>query len=273
MELAMVLLKGFINKDDTLSLIEAGEVESVLRPYLGMSGLGHPCSRYLWYSFRWYYKEMLSRRIIRLFARGHKEEEVVIAELERIGIKCHSFQLEVVDAYGHSQGHNDGCCDNVPEAPKTTHLLEIKTMNDKSFKDLQKKKLKEAKPVYWAQVQVYMRKLKLTRTLFVAANKNDDQLYIERVRLDKDLADMLLDKACTIVTSMTPPEKTFQSTWYECKFCSARGVCHENEIPIKSCRSCLHIDLADNGLWLCGKTDEYLTTDEQRAACDKYTLL
>ncbi len=269
----MVDISGFLNKNSTSSLLDTGLVKQEPRPYLGMSSLGHSCSRYLWYTFRWYYIEELSKRQIRLFNRGHAEEKVIISELEGIGIKCHSFQLEAESAFGFCKGHNDGMCENVPEAPKTLHLLEIKTMNDKNFTDLVKKKLKLSKPTYWAQVHIYMRVFKVTRALFIAANKNDDSIYVERVRLDKDFADQMLEKAKEIVTAMEPPIKMFQSTWYECKFCSAKEVCHFGAKPNKSCRSCINVDMEIGGRWICNLDTAEIPLEKQRLGCDKYTLL
>lgn len=269
----MVDISGFMDKNTTLSLLDSGTEVQIPRPYLGMSSIGHSCSRYLWYTFRWYYLEELTKRQIRLFNRGHAEEKVIIKELENIGIKCHSFQLEAESAYGFCKGHNDGMCDNVPEAPKTMHLLEIKTLNDKNFKDLAKKKLKDAKPIYWAQVHIYMRVFKVTRCLFIGANKNDDSLYVERVRLDKEFADCMLEKAKEIITSMFPPEKVFSSTWYECKFCSARHVCHFGATPQKTCRSCEHVDMEIGGRWICNMDSTEIPLEKQRIGCNEYKLL
>ena len=161
----------------------------------------------------------------------------------------------------------------VLEAPKTEHLLEIKTMNDKNFKKMKKDGVKISKPVYYAQQQIYMRKLKLTRAIFIAVNKNDDSIYIERVKLDKGFADDLERKAEYVVLQERPPEKQFEATWFECKFCDARTTCHGNEPVQKNCRTCEHVDLLNGGLWACNRTNQELTTDEQRTPCKHYTML
>ncbi len=62
----MVLLSKYDNENvTTLSKVEGLSREDDLRPYLGMSGLGRPCRRYLWLQFRWCYKSSISARLSR----------------------------------------------------------------------------------------------------------------------------------------------------------------------------------------------------------------
>ena len=272
----MVELAKF-NRKTTLAMVNSRKVPTKPRTYLGMSAIGHPCSRYLWYSFRWCYKaDTIPARLARLFDRGHREEPCIVKELEHIGIKCHSDQAECESAWGHVKGHCDGMADNVPEAPKTTHLLEFKTMNDKAFKDINKKGLKESKPIYYAQVQLYMRKLKLTRALFISVNKNDDNWYVERVELDKGYADTMLSKAKDIVLATHPPIAPYKPTWYLCKWCDACDICHHN-VPFEvSCRSCKYSEPALEGAWTCNYHEddpENLTVKIQRIGCADYETI
>lgn len=57
------------------------------RNHLGASLIGHECSRFLWYSFRWCFREKHDGRQQRLFNRGHREEERFVEWLEGIGAK------------------------------------------------------------------------------------------------------------------------------------------------------------------------------------------
>jgi hypothetical protein len=54
------------------------------RWHLGASLIGHECKRYLFYVFRWCFKENFDGRMQRLFNRGHREEERFIEWLEGI---------------------------------------------------------------------------------------------------------------------------------------------------------------------------------------------
>lgn len=65
------------------------------RNHLGASLIGDDCSRKLWYSFRWVFKERFSGRLLRLFNRGHREEDRFVEWLEGAGFKvwAHSKDL------------------------------------------------------------------------------------------------------------------------------------------------------------------------------------
>ncbi|MCP4552487.1 MAG: oxidoreductase [Bacteroidetes bacterium] len=269
----MVDLKEFKKRTTLQTIADVGQQTTEHRPYLGMSQIGHSCERYLWYSFRWCYQEILSARILRLFERGHREEPAVIKALESAGIRVWGDQTEISTCHGHCKGHNDGICLGVIEAPKTEHLLEIKTMSDKYFKEMKKSGLKVSKPIYYAQMQMYMKHLKLKRGLFISVNKNDDDLYIERVYPDNELVKELERKAESIIFSELPPKKKYISTWYECKYCSAKNICHNGEYVEITCRTCECADLLPDGEWECAHHGISLSTGQQRLACSKYSIL
>ena len=57
------------------------------RAHLGASVIGSPCSRALYYAFRWCWQEKFDGRMKRLFNTGHREEERFITYLTAIGFK------------------------------------------------------------------------------------------------------------------------------------------------------------------------------------------
>lgn len=261
------------NTNTTLYMLENGEIAQQTRPYLGMSMLGHSCARYLWYTFRWCYTESHTPRKLRLFNRGHREEPAMIEQLQKIGIRIWGQQEEMITGHGHIKGHCDGICDRVIEAPKAHHLLEFKTVNDAGMKSMRKNGIKMHSAVYYAQVQMYMKHLNLTRCLFMAVNKNDDSYYIERIKYNENIATNIEKRAENIILSEGPPKKEFDSTWYECKWCSARGICFLDEDISESCRSCQHCDLCPKGRWECSKHTFPLTTNQQRLKLNCYERL
>jgi hypothetical protein len=254
------------------SKIEGCSYPNEQRPYLGMSQLGHSCARYLWYSFRWAYIEMLTAKQKRIFARGHLEEAQVVEDLVRAGCSVTGQQTSFVGFAGHIKGHCDGIVHDLPDAPVTPHLLEIKTMNDASFKKCRKDGVKKSYPVYYGQLQLYMHYLELTRALFVATNKNSQERYYERVHLVQEDADLLLSKGEDIICNEVPPRKIGDVTWFECKYCAAASVCHRGEAPHKSCRTCRNVNILDGGRWHCSLHDEELTNAKQSDGCEDYTL-
>ena len=253
--------------------MEDGMISSRPRPYLGMSSIGAKCPRDLWYSFRFCSNEPISKRLNRLFSRGHNEEPIIVADLAKIGVEHHSDQKEMIDGHGHVKGHCDGILENVPDAPKTPHLAEFKTVNDKGFKAMVKNGLKKSKPVYYAQMITYMDQLGLSRGLFIMVNKNDDSRYYERVYADKAKAKELMGRAIDIISTETPPQKCGDKTWYECKWCNHYQVCQMGETPIKTCRSCDSCDILPEGEWSCSKTGWKLTLDNQLSACEMHKML
>ncbi|MDP8228358.1 MAG: hypothetical protein P9M15_02770, partial [Candidatus Electryoneaceae bacterium] len=110
------------------------------RSHLGGSIIGRECERELWYSFRWCTVPQYSGRVLRLFETGQLAEERFIENLRSVGVEVHDqdeetgMQYGFTDFGGHFAGSIDGVALGIIEAPKTWHLLEFKTYNDKRFK-------------------------------------------------------------------------------------------------------------------------------------------
>lgn len=267
------MAKLFTNKRTTLSLLENPVYPREYRKYLGMSELGHSCSRYLWYSFRWAFSEEIPARMMRLFDRGHREEEAIIKQLTNIGYTVFDQQREFVAFHGHVMGHWDGGVKGVIEAPKTPHVLELKTMKEQEFKKLIKSNVQSAKPIYYAQSQLYMHFSQYTRTLFIAVNKNNDAYYVERIRYNKDHALNLISRGERVVLEEEPPPRQFKPTWYECKFCSAQDICHFGKAMRINCRTCRHVGPALDAKWDCDIHGEDISRDVMREGCADYQAI
>lgn len=245
--------------------------QSDKRAHLGASQLGHPCERYLWLNFRWAVSEKFSGRMLRLFRRGHNEEATIISDLRSIGIDVRGTQTRV--SFGsHVSGSADGVAlSGVPEAPTKPHLLEFKTSSKKAFDDLVKKGVEASKFQHFIQMQVYMLGLDLDRALYVTICKDNDEIYTERVRLDKALAQKYVARGQRIaLDDRMPPPLSTDPTWFECRFCPAHGFCHKAETPTQfSCRTCAHSTAKDDNTWRCEKHDaDDIPIAFQRKGCD-----
>lgn len=263
-------------KQDSLTeIMESGLVEQEYRPYIGMSGLLGKCPRYLWYNFRWSYARLTTKRTDRLFKRGDLEEPRVVADLRAAGMivtDCLEDQVEIIDETGHVAGHPDGKVKGVPTAEKTTHLLEVKTMADKYYKNFLRLGLEKSDPVYWGQCHTYCGERGLERILFIVTNKNTEERTYMRYHYEKDIHDQCMSLAMDVLTSPAPPNKIGDSTWYECKMCPAKDICH-HEAPIKrTCRTCEHVNIEMEGKWSCGLYEEWLDYEDQMLACGDYVL-
>lgn len=73
------------------------------RWHLGASLIGHECKRYLFYVFRWCFKENFDGRMQRLFNRGHREEERFIEWLEGIGFTVYVDDWSNWSLYWHNE--------------------------------------------------------------------------------------------------------------------------------------------------------------------------
>ncbi|MDB5294691.1 MAG: hypothetical protein JWO31_674, partial [Phycisphaerales bacterium] len=261
------------------------------RRYLGASVIGKPCDRALWYDFRWCGREQFAGRMVRLFETGHLEEHRFVHNLRSIGCDVRQYaddktleQFAVSAVGGHFKGHTDGAVLGLPEAPKTWHLAEYKTHNHKSFTTLKSKGVAAHKPEHFAQMQVYMHLQGLTRAIYLAVNKNDDELYAERVKADAITADRYLARARSIVTAAEPPDRiSSDPSAFGCKFCNHRDRCHGNPdapaAPVGiNCRTCCHAtpvvdDARDDGPWRCDRHAKPLAEQEQARGCGDHLLI
>lgn len=257
------------------------------RDHLGASLIGHTCDRYLWLSFRWALDPKHPGQQLRLFERGDREELWIIEDLRAAGFEVDDIdpatgeQYRVAFGGGHVGGGLDGMVRGIPEAPRTTHVLEVKTHNAKSFARLKKDGVKRSKPEHYAQMQVYMRGKGLERALYIAVCKDDDSIHTERVELDRPFADDLLARAEHIVHSPEPPARKESSEFPPCVYTSQDGtrwpcqyyeLCHGAIMPERNCRTCVSCNvrgMEDNadGLMECEMHDKSLNPTEQRAGC------
>ena len=266
---------------DAIDAWRVGTADQEPRAHLGASAIGHRCERRLWYAFRWVGRETFDARMLRLFDRGQREEATFVEELRGAGVEVLEVdpstgsQFSFKAAGGHMGGSLDGVAKGIPDSPSLWHVLEFKTHSAKSFADLQKKGVKASKPLHYAQMQAYMRMSGLTRALYLAVNKDTDEVYGERVKLDAAFAASLFEKAERVVFASEPlPGISSDPAWFECKFCPAARVCHGNALPEVSCRTCLHATPErEDGRWTCAKHGDDLRTAKQREGCAEHLYI
>lgn len=282
------------------------------RAHMGVSTLGHPCDRKLWLGFRWAVIERFAGRILRLFQRGHNEEPVMANLLRKAGLdlrftgfdqKRVSFAPIPVGATGvphvardpdapqtsHVSGSMDGVIvSGIPEAPEKPHSWENKTMGQKAFDDVVKNGVEKSKPEYYVQAQGYLIGTfepkfieengfgKIDRTLFTAVNKNSDEIYTERIRLDKEVARKAIARGQRISTSdRMPSPLSTDPSWYICRQCAFSEFCHVTKMTREvNCRTCSHSTAEPDGTWTCAinKDAGPIPTDFQRVGCSSHVI-
>lgn len=233
---------------DRVLIEERGKEQE--RNYLGASQLGTACSRALQYQYKKTPKDEgrdFDPHILRIFATGHLYEELLIKWLTGAG-----FDLRTKDEQGNQfgfraaggkiAGHIDGIIYGAPKELNLScpALLEIKTMNDKSWKDTVKKGLVLSKPVYAAQIALYQAYMETTISgisknpcLLTAINKDTSELYHELIPFDAELAQRISDKAVNIVRASEAeellPRLYADRNFIECKVCAWQDRCWGQE--------------------------------------------
>ena len=272
------------------------EGEEPFRTHLGASILGNECARAVWYNFRWATRPHFNGRMMRLFNRGHLEEARFIACLLSIGVQVYQQdengkQYRISFAEGHAGGSGDGVGVNLPDLTTgVPALLEFKTHSEKSFIELAGKLdewrkfrlgkgnftgqgVRVAKFEHYVQMNLYMRKMGLSCALYGAVCKNTDDLYMEIVTLDTDIADRFLDRGDRIVWLKQAPKKLNESQgFFKCRFCDHRAVCHLKHTPDVNCRTCAYSEPIAGAKWFCNKHMKELSKENQFEGCGSWTV-
>lgn len=250
------------------------------RPHMGASIIGHECERHVWMNFRWAATPTFPGRVLRLFDTGKREETRLVQELRAIGATVWEVDPDSGDQWrvsahnGHFGGSLDGVAQGLPEAPKSAAVLEFKTHNNKSFLDLLSNKVRGAKPQHFDQMTIYMGLMDIDRAMYMAVNKDTDDLYCEWVHFDKDRFAELMARAERLINATTPPPRISDdpANW-RCKFCTFHAVCHSQLAAEANCRTCVHSTPVEDAAWRCEAKKKTLTLAEQKAGCNQHLLI
>ena len=264
-----------ISADDVKNMIDTacvGVYQDGFRNHLGASQIGDMCKKSSWLTFRWAKKPSHPGRLYRLFNRGHMEEGRVVMWLREAG-----FEVMPTDVHGNQfkssavSGHFGGSCDGFVMIDGVKTLLEVKTSNDTLFKDLVKKGVKTAKPEHYQQMQTYMYLMQVSRALYIAVNKNNDDLHVEFVDANTSVGTDILAKAERIISSIEPmPQVSTNPSYYKCKMCDYHGICHKGEPAAKNCRSCKNARAIQDGGWACDIYNKQIPTEFIPIGCNNW---
>lgn len=188
------------------------------------------------------------------------------------GIAVAPFDIQVIEYVDAQMRYTDRV---IPAGER--FLNEFKTHNTKSFVELVRVGVKEAKPVHWAQMQIYMHKRGLRFAVYMAVNKNDDDLHLETVEYAGEAVALeLLEKAKRVIHTRTVPNRIGKHpSWYDCKFCEYSQICHYGDTANvdRNCRTCQHSVPVDGGQWHCALWNAVIPVDAMLAGCDSHKLI
>ena len=254
---------------------------------VGGSSVGHECLRRGWYSFRWTSPSIMTARGLLAVNDGHRGE-IVLADLLKAvpGIELWTedhekpgaqISFEMVD--GHFVGKLDGVIVGLLQAPKTAHVWEAKVVNQKKVDKLKKDVLKFGEKnaleqwdaVYFAQAQMYMHGMGLTRHYLTVASPGVREIISVRTDYQKPRAEMYENRARNIVFSSGIPSRISKDpAFFGCKWCDHSDVCHGGAEPLRNCRTCEWARPHPGGVWGCDLYEREISYEEQQAGCDKY---
>jgi hypothetical protein len=222
--------------------LEAEHRSKPARTYLGGSRIGEPCARRLAYEVTLtpvdVGKDFDGARL-RVFDAGHQFEDLTICWLQAAGFDLRTRgrdgrQYGFSIAGGRVRGHIDGVFVGGPGVGIAwPALFEHKALNQTSWTDLVKRGLRQSKPIYFAQCQLYMAYMELEVALLTAMNKDTQELYHEVVPFEPSEAQKLSDKAVDILRAIEaeelPPRIAVAPDFYLCRMCPYARRCWEGD--------------------------------------------
>ncbi len=213
------------------------------RDYLGASRLGAACERQLQYEYAKAPVDpgrAFSGRLLRIFERGHRTEDMVIRWLRLAG-----FVLKTEDrdgqqfgfsaANGKLRGHCDGVLVDGLEGFSYPALWENKCVGVRSFTQIVKQGLAVARPVYAAQVATYQAYFNLHEhpAVFTAVNADSMEVHTEIVPFNAALAQKMSDRAVKVITATDAgellPRSFIEPTHFECRMCPFQDRCWRSQ--------------------------------------------
>lgn len=257
------------------------------RPYLGISGIGGPCDRALWYGWRGASTGRIGATGLRAIQDGFAGEEVMATRLRMIpGVDLHTVdrdtgkQIAVASSDGHVRGHLDGVILGVLEAPDVWHVWEHKQVNEARFRKLAKladadesKALAKWDTTYHAQAQCYMGLAMLDWHFLTVGTPGGREYVAVRTAHDPAESDRLLARAERIVASAEPPPRMSDDPeHFECKWCRSFDICHGNAAPRVNCRTCAHATpmRTGGGAWACERGQNGIQEPRRTHDCHRY---
>jgi hypothetical protein len=243
----MVLIPPQPLADPTLEAIDAALVAAnarqTPRTYLGMSSIGHPCGRKLWYDYHRPIPPSFDAATVRRFEDGHRGEDLMADRLRMVpGVTLQTIdpdtgrQWAYSDHNGRFGGHADGRIIGILQAPRTWHIWEHKCVGEDKFNKLnelkrsrgEKHALREWDAIYYSQAVLYMHYSGITRHYLTCDTPGGRASTSVRTDADPVHASELIDKALRILNARAPLARVSNDpAWWQCRFCNRAGECHQ----------------------------------------------
>jgi hypothetical protein len=244
--------------------MEAERQQQGRRDYLGGSRLGEECLRRLGYEYHGVEEDPgagFSPETLRIFQRGHDCEARMAKYLIAAGFDLRTekedggqfgFYAANDSETGRARirGHADGVivgwwapaglrftaghlgavawAEGLRMDMRFPMLWENKGLNDKGFRAVSSQGLKKAKPLYYAQIQLYMAYFDIPRALFTIENQNTCEIWADIMPLDREAAQTASDRGVAVISARAPedlPRFGKAKDEWPCGFCPYKERC------------------------------------------------
>lgn len=285
-------MPNLIEQIDSCIELERNSNEG-FREHLGMSGIGHPCSRKIWFSFRWCDSSSFKASTLYNFEDGNRCEKIISDRIKSVKeVRLDTEDLKTGKQFnfkffgGHFAGSLDGAMVGLDSDvfPKVWHVWECKSVNESSFNTIKKLVDEDEKTAlnnfsftYYAQAVCYMKAAGLKNHYTVFCGPGGRGMLGVFTEENPFLANTLFDKAEKIITSKKIPERVAESkSFYMCKMCEFTSICHDAKIANVNCRTCVNSKPVTEGSeaqWFCRIHNKILSKRDQISACDSHVYL
>lgn len=256
---------------------------------LGPSSMDTQCDRRVWYGFRWVKADTRDARMTRLLDHGKMMEARFEGWLVAAGVKLWTIdpnaspnalnkQYRVRAVGGHVGGYLDGIA-ILPESydypyPIVAEFKSAGAGKSGSGTDFNKTKADVfvGKPEHAEQFGYYGWKCNYRYSVYMALNKNDDDMTVQIAENDFGKAQMLEARMLSIILSHNPPTRISEDiTNFQCKLCTRfNEICHKGAPYEKNCRSCDYSEPIPGGEWQCNFRSQTIPRDIVKVGCDQY---
>jgi len=296
------------NIEKTLSAIDVAlENRKALeapRNYLGMSEIGEPCWRKLFYSFRNAGRKRYSSSGVKTTEDGYMQEDLMAFRLRMLPyIELHTTasgaikneigsriirkeedydQIGFSLLLGHFCGHCDGVIRGILEAPGTWHVWEHKSVNIEKSEKLKKLKREKGEKkaleawdiIYFLQAQIYMHELKMTRHYLTVTTPGGRSCISVRTEYNRSIAEDLITKAKVIIFDnwSIPDRMKDDPEYYLCRWCEFNNICHSGEFPLVHCKTCRYSEPVLDGKRKCILKDIIVPNAELYKECGDHVF-
>lgn len=239
---------SFIALDPTLEAMKRAVEDRInsepKRNYFGGSYATHQCDRFGYYSFINAPHEPINWKGAFAIQNGHADEIVLANRLRMVkGItllteKEDETQFGFSKFEGRYRGHYDGIIWGLLQAPKTKHIWEAKSVNEKKFNNLkkciddygEKIALEKWDKIFYGQACIYMHEEKIDRHYLTACTPGVRDIVSCRTEANPEYAIALEAKVKRIIETKTPPHRIgMDRDFFLCRFCRFSSHCWESQ--------------------------------------------